>query len=143
MSKDKDEKGKFNKGHKVNEKLDTKELKIEAYRQYCEHIAQGYPKKAWCFVHPELSLTWQMMERYLDEYKDDPIFNPLLMELAHSKAYKTWFEDGKTITKGGFKNASPQTWATIMRNMFDWDKDNRVQNTVETEVRKIINRWES
>lgn len=70
----------FKIGDKTNVKLTTPELKELAYNSYCEHISQGYPKKAWCFKHPHVSLTWETMEKYIKEEPD--VFDSIHKEIA-------------------------------------------------------------
>src|SRR5580693_8700090 len=95
-------------GNKNGTKLKEEELRQEAYRQYCEHIASGIPKEAWFFEHPydELkSLTHKTMEKYI---KENPLeFPPIKKEQAESKSYNTWFKEGQKLMKGEYKNGSP------------------------------------
>ncbi len=52
-------------GNQYNKKLKTPELKAEAYRQYCAHIAEGYSKENFWFEHPDLTITWETVETYI------------------------------------------------------------------------------
>ncbi len=100
-------------------KLKTNELKTEAYRQYCAHIASGIPKKAWCFEHPELTLTWETMEKYI---KDDPIvFDPTNKKVAETKSLNHWFGVLSSKATGKNKDADTAALQIIMRNKFKWD----------------------
>lgn len=112
------------KGNKNGTKLKEPDYRQEAYKQYCQHLSEGYSKKSWCFRHPtdiNKSLTHRTMERYLEE---NPIeFPPFLMEMAINQGMK-WFEDeGRKLMQGRYKNGSPEVWKTCMRNKYSWDKD--------------------
>ena len=114
----------FQEGHEVNLKLKTDELKKEAYRQYCDHISQGWPQKSWCFEHPTLTLTWESMEKYI---KDNPsILDPIHKKVAQTKSLKHWFSVLSDMTVG--KNTKGNIVGTqiILRNMHAWDAKNGV-----------------
>lgn len=114
----------FQQGHDLSKKLKTDELQREAYIKYCKHIADGYPKKTFSYVNDELSITSETMEKYIKENKDSPNFDPLLMQISEARAFKLWFDEGKKMMTGAYKNGSPMTWQVIMRNMFrkyGWD----------------------
>lgn len=109
-----------NKGNKCAQKLTTPELKREAYRQYCDHIAKGKPQKSWYFEHPDLMLTSRCMENYI---KDDPHnFPPINKEIAYSKNFDVWFEKGKDMMDSQDK-CQPAIYQMIMRNIHGWDKE--------------------
>ena len=115
-------------------KLPTSELKQEAYRQFCQHLIEGWPKESWCFEHPDLSLTCETMEKYIEEGNEID-FPPILMKMAKAKRYKYWFGEGKTLMVGGYQHGSPVVWQTIMRNMFKeqkWDIKDLVQESAPT-----------
>jgi hypothetical protein len=81
------------------------------------------------------------MEKYIKEYIQE--LDPFLMEEAKSISYKDWFDLGRTMSNGKLRGTySPQTWATIMRNMFDWDKENKEpESKYETHAEAIFNAW--
>jgi hypothetical protein len=113
----------FQEGHLINVKLSTEALKLEAYRQYCEHIAQGKPKKAWCFRHPVLSLTWETMEKYI---KNEPsIFDSNQKRMAESEGLNLWFSYLGDSAKGKNKDANVASLQIILRNMHGWDKPDK------------------
>lgn len=120
-------------GNKFGVKLKKPDVRQEAYQQYCDHIASGYPKEAFFFKHPTHSVTWATMERYIRDNPDE--FSSLLMAEAKAKRYKYWFEVGKDITIGRIKRNSPVTWANIMRNSFKeygWDQEvNKIHEVPE------------
>ena len=100
------------------------EMRQRAFKDFCRHIAEGYPVGAWSYREGEIGCVWRTMLSYLDNNPDE--FHALLKEEAHCHGYKKWFEKGVNLTDGKVKgNPSPQTWATIMRNMFQWDKDKK------------------
>jgi hypothetical protein len=117
------------KGNTFATKLKDADVRQEAYRQYCQHIAEGWPKEAFFFDHPTHSVCWKTMERYITENPEE--FPPILMERAKSARYKHWFKEGQTLMKGGYERGSPVVWQTIMRNMFKdvgWDREQISEN---------------
>jgi hypothetical protein len=128
-----DKKGKFQKGHPKIQgaggqignqnatKLKTPELKAEAYRQYCAYIATGGTKEAWVFEHPEVTLTHQTMEKYIEENPFD--FPPIHKKIAESKSYEHWLKIGIQMMLGEIKNCQPAIYQMFMRNKFKWDKE--------------------
>lgn len=115
--------GKFAEGNQISKKLTTPELKEEAYRQYCQHLSEGWPKEAFFFDHEELQITWKTMDKYIRENPAD--FPSIKMETAQAKRYKHWLTEGQTLMKGGYQHGSPVVWQTFMRNMFKdlkWDQ---------------------
>lgn len=107
-------------GSKNAQKLKTPELKEEAYRQYCEHLAKGKSKRSWYFEHPELTLTWETMEKYL---KDSVIFDPSKKKIAMSKGFARWEEVVEQSADGKNQRANTATLQMLMRNKFGWDKN--------------------
>jgi hypothetical protein len=113
----------FQEGNQVNKKLTTDELKLEAYAQYCAHIAQGMPKKAWCFRHPTLSLTWETMEKYI---KNEPaVFDLTHKKLAEADSLKHWFSYLGDSARGKNKDANVASLQIILRNMHAWDRTDK------------------
>lgn len=115
------------KGNKDATILKEPEARQLAFKDFCKHLAEGYPIKAWSFRKEPYRCSWATMLQYI---KDNPKeFDSFLKEEAHAKSYKKWFNKGINLSDGTVKgNPSPQTWATIMRNMFDWDKDEKNTN---------------
>lgn len=128
------------KGNQNAVKLKTSEIKLEAYRQYCTHIAAGYPLECWDFDHPDLSITWETMEKYISE--DPIVFPPIQKAKAKCKSYKGWFEVVAASAKGENEKANTATLQMIMRNKFKWDKEEKVQNAAETDVRAFLRQVE-
>lgn len=111
-------------GNQCALKLNTVELRQEAYRQYCAHLASGLNKFSFYFEHPELTLTTDTMEKYLKEYASE--FDPRLMKVALAKRFKFWEQEGMKLMQGKYKAGSPVVWQTFMRNSFrneGWDRE--------------------
>lgn len=120
------------KGNQLAMKLDTPELRLLAYKSYCDHIAQGYPNRAWCMEKP-VTLTWATIERYIRDYPDE--LDPVHKEVAKAKSYKKWFNivaDGAT---GRGTAGSPAYIQIMMRNMFGWD---RVSNEASDDISAVL-----
>lgn len=130
----------INKGNKNAQKMKTPEMKEMAYKSYCDHMALGKSKKSWYFEHPDLKITWQTMEKYIAE--DPIVFNPIHKEIAWCKGYQVWEEIVSQSAKGLNKEANTATLQMVMRNKFDWDKENTGQKeTSEPLVKTIAARW--
>lgn len=110
-------------GNQKAKKLTTKELREEAYRQYCEYIATGGTKEAWVFDHPTLSLTSKTMEKYIRESPSE--FPPHHKERAEAKSYEQWITWGKQMMLGEIPKCQPVIFQMFMRNKFGWDKESR------------------
>lgn len=112
------------KGNKRATKLKDPGVRQEAYKQYCNHIASGFPKEAFFFDHGTDSVCWRTIDRYIAENPTE--FQPILMEKAQATRYKHWFDEGHKLMKGSYKGGSPVVWQTIMRNIFKdygWDRE--------------------
>src|SRR5690242_1146786 len=108
------------KGNKNGVKLKDPDIRQEAYRQYCAHIARGYPKEAFCFEHPDFDVHWETLDKYIEE---NPVeFPPSLMKKARAERYKTLFGEGIKLMQGEYPKGSPVVWQTIMRNIFKAEK---------------------
>lgn len=131
---------KYSLGKKNAQKLKTPDLKKMAYEQYCQHLAEGKAKKSWYFEHPELMLTWQTMEKYIAE--DPSFFNPIHKEVAFAKGYQVWENIVSDSAKGTNKEANTASLQMVMRNKYDWDKENSGQKeTSEPLVKSIAKMW--
>ena len=131
---------KYSKGHKNAQKLKTPDLKQLAYDQYCAHIASGMVKKSWYFEHPELTLTWETMEKYI---ATDPCnFDPRKKEAAFAKGYQYWEKVVNSSAEGKNKDANTATLQMLMRNKFGWDKEESGQkDTTQPLVVEIAKQW--
>lgn len=109
-------------GNENAKKLKTPELCAEAYKQYCAHIANGKSKRSWCFDHPELTLTWETMEKYLE---DEVVFDPKKKKIAESKGFAKWEKVCEESADGTNRKANTASLQMIMRNKFGWDKESK------------------
>lgn len=121
--------------------LKEPEERLKAYQSYCKHISDGYPKKAWSYRNGEFKCSWETMENYIKEFTTD--LDPFLMRESHANSYKDWFDKGRNLSDGKVKgHPSPHTYAVIMRNMFNWDRDTREpERHHETHAETIFNQW--
>jgi hypothetical protein len=129
----------FEKGNTDAVKLKDDSLKKQAFEQYCAHLAKGKSKKSWCFEHPELTLTWETMEKYIKT--NDPVFDPIKKSVAEIKGYAYWEEVAEKSAEG--KNqANTASLQMVMRNKFGWDKESHVNHTYEPEARRLLKKLE-
>jgi hypothetical protein len=144
-----DEYGRFTNGNQYGApegnqnalKLKTDDLKLEAYKQYCQWISEGNSKEAWWFEHPELTINWQTMENYI---KNDPVvLKPLYKAIAEAKSYAYWLELGRKMMVCEIEKCQPAIYQMFMRNKFKWDKDTEKKlESLETDVRRLLHRLE-
>ena len=117
------------KGNQNGTKLKDPDVRQDAYRQYCAHVAKGYPKESFCFEHPELSVTWETLDKYIEESPAE--FPPSLMKQARAKRFEHLFGEGIKLMQGEYPKGSPVVWQTIMRNIFKaekWDQKELEEN---------------
>lgn len=118
----------FKPGNELAKKLVSDEMKREAYKQYCEHIAKGYPRKAWRFRHPDVSITWNTIEKYIKE--EPEVFDPIKKEVAAADSLQYWFSYLADSAKGENQKANVASLQIILRNMHAWDaKDPQQQHS--------------
>src|ERR1700722_15759969 len=86
------------KGNKRGLKLKDPDVRQEAYRQYCDHIAEGWPKEAFFFDHPENSVSWEKMDRYISENPTE--FLPNFKQKGQASKKKQWPGERRTPNKG-------------------------------------------
>lgn len=125
-------------GNKYATKLKRPDYRQEAYKQYCAHLATGKDKKSFVFHHtddPLLSVTYKTMDRYIEENPAE--FPPILLEIAQSKSFEHFEEEGKKLMRGAYKHGSPVVWQTFMRNKFGYDKD-MIENVTKCAADKIL-----
>lgn len=116
----------YNPGNTHNLKLYTKELRQEAYKDYCSHIAAGRSKKSWVFNHPEICLTWETMEKYIKNYAAE--FDPELKKVAEALSLRHWEEVLTSAAEGKNKDANVAAIQMMMRNKFNWDRKDVIQD---------------
>ena len=80
------------------------------------------------------------MEKWMKEYPSE--FPAIHMEISESKSLKKWERHVEDICMGKVKGAQPAALQMIMRNKFGWDKQERSTNSHETDVQKVLLRWE-
>jgi hypothetical protein len=108
------------KGNKNALKLKTPDLKAEAYKQYCAHLAKGKSKKSWYFEHPDLELTAETMDKYIAENPID--FRPITKQIAEIKGFAHWEEIVEQSARGE-NEANTASLQMLMRNKYKWDKE--------------------
>jgi len=125
-----------NQGNKNAVKLTTPELKTEAYRQYCAWIASGWSKESFVFKHPELTISYKSMEKYI---RENPVeFPPLHKEIAECESLHKWENEGVSMMQGKVDKCQPAIYQMMMRNKFKWDKEEKKEDTLEADVRTLI-----
>jgi hypothetical protein len=126
------------KGNRNAVKLSTPELKADAYKQYCDHLAKGKSKRSWYFEHPELQLTAETMEKYIASSPID--FVPIHKEIAQCKGFGYWEEVVEQSARGE-NQANTASLQMLMRNKFDWDKEEskEIAKCSSDEILKAIN----
>lgn len=125
-------------GNKFAVKLSTPDLKRDAYKQYCAHMALGYPKQAFCFDHPDIDITWETMDKLIGENPSE--FPPIKLSKAKAERYMFWLKEGKKLMRGEYPGGSPVVWQTMMRNMFkdvQWDQKEIEKDAEPTESAKF------
>ena len=129
------------KGNQYAKKLDTPELRVEAYKQYCDHIASGKSKESFVLDHPDIVITHRTMEKYIRENAHElPIEHK---ERAHARSLAYWEGLGENMMLGGVLKCQPAIYQMFMRNKFGWDKEQHHSHSVEPEARLLLSRWES
>lgn len=117
-------------GNKFRQNLNTPELRQQAYKSYCEHLASGKGKKSWHMTYP-VSLTWESMEKYIRDYPDE--LDPIHKKIAESKGYAYWESVVEDSAAGKNKDANTATLQMLMRNKYRWDRYD-TQELEQTEV---------
>lgn len=120
-------------GNKFRQVLKTEELRKEAYRQYCNHLAQGYHQDSWYFEHPELTLCSESMEKYIKEYPQE--LAPINKRVAKAKGLKIWEKVVEDSAKGDNEKANTASLQMLMRNKFGWDKPEKDKQASDAEIR--------
>jgi hypothetical protein len=115
-------------GNKNGVKLKDPDVRQEAYRQYCAHIASGESKESFVFEHAELTCTHQTMEKYIAA---NPIeFLPIHKQVAESLSFLHWTGLGKQMMLGQIEKCQPAIFQMFMRNKFGWDKEEKSDSSV-------------
>lgn len=130
------------RGNKYGIKLKDSDTRQDAFRQYCDHLASGFPKECFFFSHPTESVCWKTMERYIKENPEE--FPAILIEKAKAERYKHWLSEGQALMKGCYRSGSPIVWQTIMRNIFKeigWDKPDKNEGTIDNPALDALGRF--
>jgi hypothetical protein len=116
-------------GNKFGEKLKDPEVRKEAYRQYCAHLAKGKTKKSWFLKHPECTCTYQTIEGYFKEYPHE--FDLLKRDSAYAEGLGVWEQHVENAALGENEKANTASLQMAMRNKFGWDKEDRSKETID------------
>jgi len=131
-----------NPGNKNAMKLNTPELRKEVFRQYCEWISHGWSRKSFVFDHPDISITWETVEKYMRDFPEE--LNENDRKVAEAVALKYWESQGVAMMTGQMDKCEPAIYQMMMRNKFGWDKhESKREDTLETDVKTLLKRLES
>lgn len=129
-------------GNENAKKLTTSELKHEAYKAFCEHIAQGYTTASFWFVKDDLKITGETIETYI---KNDVEFDPQNYQMAKCQGLKRWTKICMDSATGKDKRKSnTASLQMFMRNTYGWDKQEKEKPTQLIEdaaliIKKLLN----
>lgn len=103
--------------------LKTPEERLEAFKQYCEHVAAGWPVLSFVSTGLKKNIAGEGMETYLKNFAHELPME--MLEHARAKRFQHWLGEGVKLMRGGYQHGSPVVWQTMMRNMFKsigWDQ---------------------
>lgn len=127
-------------GNNYGTKLKSPEIRQDAYRQYCEHLAKGKSQESFYFDHPEFTVTYKTMNRYIAENPSE--FPAIKKEIAEIKSFAHWENIIEEMIDGK-KKAETALIQMVMRNKFGWDKENKDNNgNYEPEVRVLLKKFD-
>lgn len=132
------------KGNQNNKKLKTEDLRTEAYKAYCDHIASGMPKQCFVFRKGQLSVLWKTLDAYMRDYPSE--FPASHMEDAIADGYKVWVKRGLNMMsskKSDDTKHEPAIYQIMMRNIHRWDREDLNRPTVEAEARTLLDKWKN
>lgn len=118
-------------GNRNGIKLKDSEIRQLAYTQYCEHLAKGKSKRSWYFKHPQLSCTWETIEKYL---LDEIEFDPIHKKIAEAQGFGFWEGVVEDSAIGKNQAANTASLQMVMRNKFSWDKESGREVLVAPEL---------
>jgi hypothetical protein len=121
-------------GNQYGLKLKDPDIRQQAYSQYCDHLAKGKSKRSWCFEHPELTCTWETMEKYLDNEAE---FDPIHKKISETKGYAKWEGVVEDSAVGTNKDANTASLQMLMRNKFGWDKERAGNNEHRGDIGRL------
>lgn len=123
-------------------KLVNDELKRKVFQSYLDHMAKGKSKKSWWYEDDEITLTWQTMDAYIKNESD--VFDPIQIECARSKGYNLWEQVVEDSAKGINKDANTASLQMLMRNKFQWDKEDQANKSSNaTLVEKFLDKLDN
>lgn len=130
------------KNNKNGLKLKEPDVRQEAYEKYCEWLAMGKSSRSFTFKKGDLMCVGRTMESYI---RDNPLeFPPLKKELAYCQGYAIWEQVVEESAKGINKDASTASLQMLMRNKYNWDKEDKDPvYRHETDMDKMIAKWET
>lgn len=114
--------------------LKTQKIKDKIYKDYCDHIASGYPEASWSYNKDGIEITYQGLEYYI---KHDPSINKIHKKIATAKALKKYIDLGLRLMEGKIKGSQASIYQVFMRNLFGWDKDSEKEGA----AKGAFNRW--
>ena len=119
----------------IEDKLNPLQKQL-AFKQYCEHIANGLSKEAWRYHDPEnknLTICFKTMETYIDS--DPETFPTTQLEAAYADSRKFFEQTGIDMMTGANTKGNPATFQIFMRNKFFWDRDKKEDDRVINVIR--------
>jgi len=123
-------------GNKNNVALPTLELKLKAYKTFCDHLAKGSVKQSWYYDDGKYMCSYQTLMSYI---KESPVDFPAIQkEVAYSKGFQQWESVLSGSGTGENKNASTASLQMIMRNKYGWDKAEKEKKSSGNTAQDII-----
>ncbi len=121
------------KGNTYAVKLKDNNLKIEAYKDYCAHLAAGKGRKGWRWRKDDrLLCTYLTIEKWIKE--EPEVFNSIQKEIALCDGYDHWEAVVAASAKGENEKANTASLQMIMRNMHGWDVKDEKSTSVTVNI---------
>lgn len=150
-----DEKGRFTVGNPSHPKAaetackgsepkipkSNKELRKQAFEEYCQHLEEGFPSYSFYFHTNGLSVSHETIEKYIKEAPAD--FELGRLEKAKSRKHQYWMNEGKKLMKGEYKGGNGNVWNILTRNICrdaGWDQDkklDRMMDAIDSLLEKV------
>ncbi len=106
-------------GNQFGVKLKDPEVRQLAFEQYCAHLARGKSQESFYFEHPEFTVSYKTMNRYIEENPEE--FPAIKKEIARIKGFAIWEDIVEKSAKGENEAVTPSL-QMVMRNKYGWDK---------------------
>lgn len=116
-------------GNSNGTKLKEKDVRQDAYDDYCAHLAEGRGKRGWFYDKDGYSCSYETMEKYI---KDEIEFDPSKKLNAEAKGYRCWESVVMDSANGRNKHANTATLQMFMRNKYGWDRADQNQEKSES-----------